>query len=82
MGLDVEEPGVTGNGLWSPTVSLEEAAKLLGFGRTAAFQAAREGRFPVPVVTLGRRYRVPTAPLLRLLGLDGEVVPNGGGRPP
>jgi predicted DNA-binding transcriptional regulator AlpA len=53
-----------------PTLSLTEAALLLGIGRTSAYQMAAAGTFPVPVLRLGRSIRVPTAPLLHLLGLS------------
>jgi hypothetical protein len=48
------------------------AAEILGIGRTAAYEAARTGTFPVPVVRFGSRFVVPVTPLLRLLGIDGE----------
>jgi hypothetical protein len=49
---------------------LVTAASVLGIGRTSAHELARAGTFPVPVLRLGRRYVVPVAPLLRLLGVD------------
>jgi predicted site-specific integrase-resolvase len=49
---------------------LVTAAAILGIGRTTAHALARAGDFPVPVIRVGRRYRVPVAPILRLLGLD------------
>lgn len=49
-------------------VDLLTAAGLLGIGRTTAYQLARNGRFPVPVVRIGARCKVPTEPLLDLLG--------------
>jgi hypothetical protein len=49
-------------------VDLLTAAGLLGIGRTTAYQLARAGRFPVPVLRVGVSYKVPTAPLLELLG--------------
>ena len=51
-------------------VDVERAAKVLGIGRTAAYQLVREGRWPTPVLRVGRQLRVPTAPLLALLGID------------
>lgn len=57
-----------------PVVDLNTAAMLLGIGRTTAQTLARNDDFPVPVFRAGSVYRVPTAPILRLLGLQ---VPGG-----
>ncbi|MHB1740003.1 MAG: helix-turn-helix domain-containing protein [Actinomycetes bacterium] len=51
------------------TVSVDEAARLLGIGRSLARDLARRGEFPVQIIRLGRLYRVPRVPLLVLLGL-------------
>jgi hypothetical protein len=60
-------------------VDLATAARALAIGRTRAFELARRGEFPVPVLRVGVTYRVPTAPLLRLLGLtpDGKDPTDG-----
>lgn len=52
------------------TVDLVTAARALGIGRTTAYQLARAGELPVPVLRLGARYRVPTAALLSALGVS------------
>ena len=52
-------------------VDLVTAARALGIGRTRAFELARRGEFPVKVLRVGATYRVPTAPLLQLLGVTG-----------
>jgi predicted DNA-binding transcriptional regulator AlpA len=52
-----------------PTVDLRTAAQILGIGRTAAYALVRAGHWPTPVVRAGRLIRVPTAPLLQLLGI-------------
>ncbi len=52
------------------TVDLVTAAKGLGIGRTTAYQLARAGEFPVPVLRLGARYRVVTSGLLAALGIE------------
>jgi len=49
-----------------PTISVEEAAGLLGVSRSAAYRAAKAGQ--LTTLRMGRRLRVPTAPLLRMLG--------------
>ena len=48
------------------TVSIEEAARLLGLGRSAAYEAARRGELPTR--RLGRRPLVPVLALLEWLG--------------
>jgi hypothetical protein len=51
------------------TVDVPTAAKALSIGRTLAYQLARAGQFPVPVLRLGTRYRVPSSGLLAALGV-------------
>ncbi|WP_041255065.1 helix-turn-helix domain-containing protein [Frankia sp. EAN1pec] len=46
--------------------------EILGIGRTASYELARQGKFPVTVIRVGRRYIVPTSPLKQLLGIDTE----------
>ncbi|WP_175934564.1 AlpA family transcriptional regulator [Corynebacterium sp. Marseille-P4321] len=53
-----------------PTLNIAEAASLLGIGRSSAYEAARTGKFPTPVLKINGRYVVPTKPLLDALGLD------------
>lgn len=47
------------------TLTVEEAAELLGVGRSSAYEAARRGE--LPSMRLGRRLVVPVPALLRLL---------------
>jgi excisionase family DNA binding protein len=54
---------------YPPTLSVHEAGELLGIGRTTAYALARADDFPVPVLRVGSQYRIPTAPLLALLGI-------------
>jgi hypothetical protein len=49
------------------SIDLMTAARLLGVGRTCAYGLVRQGRWPTPVVRVGRCIRVPTQPLLALL---------------
>lgn len=55
------------------TMSVEEAAKLLGVGRGTAYEAARRGE--LPTIRLGRRLLVPRARLLALV--EGEAAKGG-----
>lgn len=55
----------------STTVSVEEAAAILGIGRSSAYALASAGE--LPALRLGRRYVVPVAALRRMLG---EIDPE------
>lgn len=50
-----------------PTVDLMTAARVLGIGRTKAYELARADEFPVRVVRIGGLYRISTADLLRFI---------------
>jgi len=63
------------------SVDVATAGRALGIGRTVAFQLIRAGRFPVPVLHLGAQYRVPTAPLLALLGITPDMSEAGAPTP-
>jgi hypothetical protein len=56
------------------TTNVQTAGAILGIGRTKAYELAREGNFPVPVLRIGRRILVPTPMILMLLG---SVDPMG-----
>jgi excisionase family DNA binding protein len=47
------------------TVTVEEAAELLGLGRNAAYEGVRRGQ--IPAIKIGKRILVPRAQLERLL---------------
>jgi excisionase family DNA binding protein len=55
----------------SAVLDLPEAARLLGVGRTLAYQLVRDGQWPTPVVRVGRLIKIPTRPLLDFLGVSG-----------
>jgi hypothetical protein len=54
-------------------VDLLTAARALGLGRTKAYELARRGEFPCPVLRVGDTYRVPTIALLELLGITTVI---------
>jgi excisionase family DNA binding protein len=66
------------------THSIDEAARIIGISRTAAFQAAHRGE--IPVVRFGRRMLVPKQALARMMDNWSPKKPdqagkqNGGGR--
>ncbi len=47
------------------TYSVEEAAKILGIGRSAAYQAVRTGE--IPAIRIGKRLLIPVQALEQLL---------------
>jgi excisionase family DNA binding protein len=53
-----------------PTISVAQAAELLGVSRSAAYRAVAAGQ--LPALRLGRRIHIPTAPLLEMLGVSTE----------
>lgn len=63
------------------TVTVVEAARLLGISRNLAYQAIRLGQ--LPAISVGRRLLVPRAALLQMLearrsgcGWSGEATEN------
>ena len=56
-------------------VDLATAARVLGLGRSAAYELVRLGTWPTPVLRLGRLIKVPSAPLVELVGLAGAPRP-------
>jgi excisionase family DNA binding protein len=52
-------------------LDLPDAARLLGVGRTFAYQLVRDGQWPTPVIRVGRLIKIPTRPLLEFLGASG-----------
>jgi excisionase family DNA binding protein len=57
-------------------VNVPTAAVLLGLSRAHVYDLIHENTFPVPVIKLGRTFRVPTQALRDLL-LVREVPPEG-----
>jgi excisionase family DNA binding protein len=60
------------------TVDIGTAARALGLGRSTGYELARRGEFPCRILRIGSSYRVPTAELLRVLGIaqdPGSTLP-------
>lgn len=62
--------------LTQPTVDVQLAGRVLGIGKNAAYNAARDGS--LPSFRVGSKYRVPTAKLREMLGLPphGPSAPS------
>jgi predicted DNA-binding transcriptional regulator AlpA len=64
-------------------VSVEIAASVIGIPRSTAYAAIKAGAFPAPVIQVSaRRWVVPTAHLVKLLGLDRTAEGVGPRRDP
>jgi hypothetical protein len=50
-------------------VDVPTAGRALGIGSTLAYELAKAGRLGVPVLKVGRLYKVPRAGLLEVLGI-------------
>ena len=64
-----------------PTIDVETAGQILGLSRPSAYAAANrflETGDGLPVLRFGRKLRVPTAPLLVLLGVGAPVEEREG----
>jgi excisionase family DNA binding protein len=53
-------------------LTADEAFTLLRVDRTTGYKAIREGRFPLPILRVGRLIRVPTHQMLKLLEADDK----------
>jgi excisionase family DNA binding protein len=62
---------IVGDQMTAKTISVEEAAKILGIGRNSAYEAARNGQ--LPVIKIGKLLRIPVVALERMLE---EARPN------
>lgn len=57
-------------------ISLDDANRALGLGRSNAYAMAKNGEYPLPVLRIGRRYRCKRSDLLRLLGIADPEAPT------
>ena len=57
------------------TLSIPEAAKVLGISRYSAYEAVRRG--DIPILKIGKLRRVPKAQLMRMIEGDTEAKQTG-----
>lgn len=55
-------------------VDLRTAARALGLCPATAYKLIQQDSFPFPVLRLGWQYRIPTADMLRTLGIEERPV--------
>jgi len=59
-----------------PVLDVPTAAKVLGIGRSLAYDLVRRGEWPTQVLHIGKLIKIPTEPLVRLLGAT-STPPDG-----
>jgi hypothetical protein len=65
--------------LYALTMSADEAAALLGLGRSSAYEMVRDGSWPTPLTPASKvTHRILTLPLLAYAGIGYEFVPPAG----
>ncbi|MDW4911491.1 hypothetical protein RB628_40975 [Streptomyces sp. ADMS] len=76
-----EARGLTSDELlaFPAVIDLDTANRALMIGRSTGYGLAKQGEYPVKVLRLGNAYRVVTADLLKLLGLERRQ--SGDGKP-
>ncbi|WP_200800085.1 hypothetical protein [Jatrophihabitans endophyticus] len=57
---------------WPPTVPIVKGGAALGYGANGTYAAYKSGDFPLQVLKIGRRLRIVTAELVRLLEAGGS----------
>lgn len=55
---------------WGLTVTPLELAALGVWGESKIYDMLRDGTFPIQPIKVGNRWRIPTAPVLKYLGLE------------
>ncbi|MGW2983440.1 helix-turn-helix domain-containing protein [Streptomyces goshikiensis] len=55
-------------------IDVRTAARALGLSRATAYKLIHQSGFPCRVLRLGWQYRIPTADLLRALGIEERPV--------
>jgi predicted DNA-binding transcriptional regulator AlpA len=57
-------------------VDIPTAGKCFRLGKSTAYELARAGKFPVPVLPLGKSFRVTRASILAYLGIEDVAAPS------
>jgi hypothetical protein len=57
-------------------LDVPQAARLLGIGRTLAYELVRTDQWPTPVIRVGRLIKIPSGPLIQLMstGYPGNTA--------
>ena len=52
-------------------LDVPDAARVIGIGRSLAYELVRRGEWPTAVLRVGRLIKIPSGPLLRLVETGG-----------
>jgi hypothetical protein len=77
-------PAPSADGIWTAeriralgaVTDIKTAASIFGLSRTVAYELAHRDQFPVPLIRVGTRYRVPVAAILTALHLPAQDPPE------
>jgi len=58
-----------------PVLDVPTAGRVLGVGRSLAYELVRTNAWPTTVLRIGKLIKIPKAPLMMLLG---DIPPTGG----
>ena len=56
-----------------PVLDVPTAAKVLGIGRSLAYELVRRGEWPTTVLHVGKLIKIPREPLIRLIEDPGTA---------
>jgi len=62
-----------------PVLDVPTAAKVLGIGRSLAYDLVRRGEWPTTVLHIGKLIKIPSGPLLALVDAPGTRRTEGQG---
>ena len=60
-------PGGPQRAVLPAVLDVPQAARLLGIGRTLAYELVRTDQWPTPVLRVGRLIKIPSRPLIELV---------------
>jgi predicted DNA-binding transcriptional regulator AlpA len=55
-------------------LDVAEAGRVLGIGRSLAYELVRAGEWPTKVLRVGRLIKIPSAPLVRLIEANEDAA--------
>lgn len=56
------------------STTVRPVAKILNCSPSSIYAAIKDGSFPFPVIRIGERIVIPTAPIRKALGIDEKEV--------